>query len=659
MSKQSGWFRTANIYLYLLLKLLWAFLAILLTQVLFYVFNTRIFHVEDFGEWMGILWGNIRFGLATVSAVMLPYMVLMLLPIRVRRSAWYRIVANLLLILPMVVALVANLCDCAYFQYTYRRLSSDIFAYLAIGGDMGHLVPLFIRDFWTLVVSGIILVVLYILMTAQTRLESKCIGTPHWSNDVVGSVVSLMVLFVMLRGGFNRQPIQLEDAARYCWMKNTALVDNSAYSILRTMGKDAIREVDNMPVEEEQTLFSPEFRTMNYRESDDSTSVAVAETDKKPNVVIIVLESFSQEYMNCYNDGMEEDFTPFLDSLAKVGHKYNGRSNGKKSIEGIPAVFASIPTLMETPFILSEYMDNKIDALPAILTRHGYQTAFFHGGYNGSMNFDKFSAKVGFQRYYGMNEYVAKHGDEAYDHAWGIFDEPFLQYTVEEMNAFEEPFMVGMFTLSSHHPYAVPKEYEGQFKKGRHPLLECVMYSDNALRRFFASASQQPWFKNTLFVITADHPGQGLTAQYNGYDGWYRVPMIFYAPGENYTTVDEQDNIYHAPVIKAPQFPNNPHRIVQQTDVMPTLMDYIGLNERAVCFGTSIFQHPQTGKQVAYGNGYYSLICQDERQPDMIRTAGYSGPYTFGDPEDVKYLQAVVQSYSKRMRGDALTVKKK
>ena len=128
MTKQSGWFRTTNIYLYLLLKLLWAFLAILLTQVLFYLFNTRIFHVEDFGEWMGILWGNIRFGLATASAVMLPFLFLMLLPIRVRWSWWYRILSHLLLIVPMVVALVANLCDCGYFQYTYRRLSSDIFA---------------------------------------------------------------------------------------------------------------------------------------------------------------------------------------------------------------------------------------------------------------------------------------------------------------------------------------------------------------------------------------------------------------------------------------------------------------------------------------------------------------------------------------------------
>ena len=659
MTKQSGWFRTTNIYLYLLLKLLWAFLAILLTQVLFYLFNTRIFHVEDFGEWMGILWGNIRFGLATASAVMLPFLFLMLLPIRVRWSWWYRILSHLLLIVPMVVTLVANLCDCGYFQYTYRRLSSDIFAYLTIGGDMGNLVPLFLRDFWPLVLCGFILVVLYVLMTVQTRLEQRRQGVVHWSNDVVGSVVSLLVLFVLLRGGFNRHAIQLEDAARYCWMKNTALIDNSAYSILRTIGKDDISNVANMPAEEEQALYTPEFRTMNYHESDDSTFVPVVETGKKPNIVIIVLESFSQEYMKCYNDGADVSFTPFLDSLAQVSHKYNGRSNGKKSIEGIPAVFASLPTLMETPFIISDYKDNKIDALPAIIARNGYQTAFFHGGYNGSMNFDKFSVQAGFQHYYGKNEYEKKHGDAAYDHAWGIFDEPFFQYVAEEINTFKEPFMVGAFSLSSHHPYNIPEEYKGQFKQGRHPLLQCVMYSDYALRQFFASAAQQPWFKNTLFVITADHPGQGLTPQYNGYDGWYRIPMIFYAPGEDYTTIDDMGNIYHAPVIKGPHFPDNSQRIVQQIDVMPTVLDYLGLNERAVCFGTSIFQQPQAGWQVVYGNGYYSLICQDERQPDMIRTAGYAGPYTFGDPDDVNRLKAIVQSYSKRMHGDALTTQKK
>lgn len=643
MKRKTSWLHTDNLALFFGLRLLWALLALLAAQLLFYLFNIRIFGAVGFRQVLAILLGNLRFGFATVALFMLPY--LLILPFRRRKPLplW----ADLLLLLPMVVALGVNVADWAYFQFTYRRISSDILPYLTIGGDMGNLLPLFLRDYWPVVVSGIALLALFVWISLKTKLLPYRQTRQHWSNRAAGSATVVLVLILSLHGGFHLHALQLSDAARYCYMKNTPLVVNSAYTIARTFPLPKLDDTQYMSDADAEAVIDLHFSTMNYGAPADTTVAAAY-----PNVVVLVLESFSQEYMGCYNGGREESFTPFLDSLAAIGHAYNGRSNGKKSIEALPSVFSSIPTFSETPFILSSYFNNDFGGLPASLARNGYHTAFFHGSYNGSMDFDKYCAKAGFQHYFGKDEYVAKHGDADADPAWGIFDEPFLQYSLEEISQFPEPFLAGFFTISSHHPYAIPESHKGEFKQGRHPLLQCVMYSDYALRRFFEEASRQPWYNNTLFVITADHPGQGLTPEYNGYDGWYRIPMIFFAPGER----GGADSAATRPVHRLP-FPDC-KRIVQQTDIMPSVLDYTGVRERCLCFGTSLFAQPQRGWQLVYGQGYYSMVTQSADSRELLRTAAFCGSgASFGDEEDLRLMQAVVQQYGKLMRENRLQEK--
>ena len=210
----------------------------------------------------------------------------------------------------------------------------------------------------------------------------------------------------------------------------------------------------------------------------DSCQLAI-DTLPQRNVVLIVLESFGQEFMGCYNTQEGADTrTPFLDSLAKHSLLYNGRSNGKKSIEGIMAINTGIPNLMSIPLTNSAYNEDDYTGLPAVLRKHGYRTAFFHGSYNGVMEFDRTCEKIGFDEYHGMNEYnadeMARKSD--YDGVWGIYDEPFLQYTAKRIGTYSEPFFAEVFTVTSHHPVPIPDEHKGEFKEGRHPILKCVEY---------------------------------------------------------------------------------------------------------------------------------------------------------------------------------------
>ena len=690
-TKKKNRILTSNIYAFLGLKILLTFLILILTQGFFYLANTRIFHVDGFGEWMGILWGNLIFGMATIGFALLPYLAANLLPFTFRWNKTFRVLTEVFLyILPSLFLIVANVCDGAYYQFTYRRLSGEIFRYLGIGGQMGALIPHFLIDYWYATVFGFAVILLFLWCSPRIRLLPRDRYRKHLLNDIVGFVLGGLVILFLFRGGFGKN-IHWHDTTKYCQAKNNALVTNSGYNILRTFSGGTLQEVNFMPDEEAQALFNPVFTTpQDYGESDwaeawEGWTFQAGQYGRGPsidsvdwrysNVVIIVLESFSQEYMGCYNQGLMPSYTPFLDSLAEHCVVYNGRANGKKSIEGIPAILTSIPTLMPFPLTLSDYADDTIDALPAILRRNGFHTAFFHGCYNGVMGFDQFCQKCGFDDYYGQNEYQSSTLNSKlstdYDGCWGIFDEPFLQYMVQKIGTFREPFFSTVFTISSHHPYTMPEKYKGHFPEGEHPLLSVVSYTDNALREFFNAARKTDWYQNTLFVITADHPGQGLHREYNDYDGWYRIPMMFYSPLREEVLAPELGPLYG--------MHKRENRIMQQTDIMPTLLDYLGINGvNTVCFGSSAFRNPNDGWQIAYGNGYYqletkhgvSVISQYEventqpkvgdRQWSQLSTGDHQWsqfPMVKNKKQKAKnqFLQAIIQQYNHRLINNQLT----
>lgn len=652
---------TSNQYLFLLKKYLLALFALFATQIVFRLCNTRLFHLEG-AEWISILWGNIRYGCATITAFLIPFLIICLLPFKWRGKKSFRIVSELLYNIPIVIILVTNLIDCAYYQFTYRRMSYEILGYLSVGGDMGNLVPHFLIDYWYVTLSGLAIIAAFLYFSL--RIHYKYRRETSSASDWVGCVLSLVVCFVLLRGGFHKEFIQMDEAPKYCQMKNSALVINSPYNILRTLGKDDLEEKEYIDAQEARKLYTPTFVGAASKEPTpignpywcvsagspqkigglllNNGSIAgqllnLLYDDNKfaivhKNIVVIVLESFSQEYMGCYNNSIMDSYTPFLDSLAERSIVFDGRSNGKKSIEAIPAIFASIPTWMEMPFIMSDYYKDSIVGLPKILRDNGYHTAFFHGSYNGSMDFDKFCDKAGFSEYYGRTEYG---NDSDWDHAWGIYDEPFLQFMAKKIGEFDEPFFAGIFTISSHHPYSIPEQHQGQFKKGKHPLLECVMYSDYALSQFFHACEKQPWYENTVFLITADHPGQGLHKEYNDYNGWYNIPMIFFDPSMAASGINRQ-NEYR-------------NELFQQIDIMPTLLDYIGVKGQYICFGQSHLQGNKNYWQILFGNGYYQILRNGQ-------ISAIEGDAKFGADEDIRFMQSVLQQYNHRLINDELTI---
>ena len=603
---------TQNIYGFVAWHFLGVFLLLMLTQLLFALVNHNLFLPSSFGEKMMMLWGNIRFGLSATAMVLAPFAFVMHLPLKWRYAQWYQAVARWLSAIGMGFLLAANIADIPYFQWTLRRTAGDIFSYLSNNFEGGALVGQMLKDFWPYFLLWLVLFDLWVFFVRNLRIvrSEKVHRKGYFWREWAKGILFLALVLTCIRGGWilQHKPLAPVDASRYAKAGNQALVINTPFSIIRTLGNtSSVNKVGYFSDEAElERCFSPVIPPMPIG------------SENRVNVVLLLLESFSEEYMGCINQG-GESYTPFLDSLAQHCAVYRGRANGKRSIESLPALFLGIPALMDKPYITSTFSQNRVTSLPQILKQHGYQTAFFHGAYNGSMNFDGFTKMIGFDHYYGMDEYD---NPNDFDGTWGIFDEPFLQFGVQQMSAMKAPFFVTLYTISSHHPYPIPEGYKGRFKKGEIPLLETIGYADNALRRFFESASKAPWFMNTVFIITADHSAQPLSDYYR--DHAYNVPFFIYYPREDYHGVSDQ--------------------LFQHIDFAPTLLSFLGMQDTCFSFGHNVLSSP-SGYHVVRPGNYYQM----EREGKTLVFDGASFSPADAKEEDKRFLQAVIQQYNNRM----------
>jgi phosphoglycerol transferase MdoB-like AlkP superfamily enzyme len=376
----------------------------------------------------------------------------------------------------------------------------------------------------------------------------------------------LIIFFFIggVKGGLwtDHRPLTLSDAGEYVKdPKDISLVLNTPFCIYRTTGKTNIKRATYFRSEKElEAIYSP-------------VHVAV-ETDsfRRENVVVIIMESFSKEFFKTFNTDLEggqyKGYTPFLDSLIQHSKTFQySFANGRKSIDALPSVISSLPNV-GIQYVLSPFSGNKINSLASLLKTKGYHSAFFHGAPNGSMGFESFMSMAGVDEYYGMTEYG---NDADYDGWWGIWDHKFLPFTAGKINEFNEPFVSVTFSLSSHHPFSVPQEYQEKFKGGPVKLQRCIQYADFSLREFFKKASQMPWYKNTLFVITADHTSLSQFPEYKSNSGLYSVPIIFFKPDHTLKGMDQT--------------------IVHHADVMPTILDYLNYDDKYVAFGRSAFRN--------------------------------------------------------------------
>ena len=474
------------------------------------------------------------------------------------------------------LALAINLGDAVYFQYTMRRTTTTVFGEFSNEGNLGSIFGTeFINHWYLVLLFAVVMWGLYKLYAMPRR--------KHAAN--LASLLLIVPLSIAgMRGGFTTavRPITVSNANQYAQHPaDAALVLNTPFSLIRTIGKSVFVVPNYYQSDTElASIYTPEHQTK-------------ADTLVKKNVVVLIIESFGREYIGAFNKDLEggryKGYTPCIDSLIAQSTTFRySFCNGRKSIDGMPSILSSIPMFVE-PFFLTPASMNDYTGLAGILGNEGYQTAFFHGAQNGSMGFEAFAKKTGFQRYYGRTEYEAAHGTNDFDGTWAIWDEPFFQYYAEEMSKMQQPFMTAIFSASSHHPFAIPQQYKSQFPEEHLPIQKCIRYTDMALGKFFATARKQPWFSNTIFVLTSDHTNQSDHAEYQSDLGGFCSPIIIYDPSQPVGRMEE--------------------KVAQQIDILPTILGMLGYQKPYMAFGIDVLNTPAEDTwAVNYLNGIYQYV---------------------------------------------------
>ena len=629
-----------------LLAVLWNLLLV------YFVYQiARLEYYVENRDYLSYTWdifqGGLLFDTSAILYTNALYVVMMLFPLHWKENKIYHKVCQWLFVVVNSITFAINLADSVYFRYTMRRTTTTVFEEFSNEGNLGSIIGTEFLNHWYLVL--LFALVVFLLWRCYVEPSINSHSLKWWRYDVA-CLLSLLLFAPFcvagMRGGFTTavRPITISNANQYASRPvDAALALNTPFALIRSIGKNVFVVPHYFSDEKALASMYTPIHTPN-----DSAAVV------KKNVVVLIVESFGREYIGALNKDLEggkyKGYTPYVDAFIGKSTTFQySFCNGRKSIDGMPSVLSSIPMFVE-PFILTPSSMNDYTGLAGILGQEGYETAFFHGAQNGSMGFQAFAQKTGFKHYFGRTEYEAAKGTDDFDGTWAIWDEPFLQYYAEEMGKMKQPFMTAVFTASSHHPFVIPEQYKQQFPEGKLEIQKCIRYTDMAIGKFFETASKQPWFENTIFVLTSDHTNMSDHDYYQTDLGGFCSPIIIYEPSHPEGQVID--------------------KIAQHIDILPTVLGMLGYQKPYFGFGIDLLNTPS---EDTWAVNYLSGIYQYVRNGYVLQFDGQKtkGIYSLSDslmqqnlihqPSVVSHqsqmereLKAIIQQYMERMTQNRL-----
>ena len=550
-------------YTVLIYRILLVHIAYLLLRVLFVIFNNDIVQVYDLENFFYLSILGLRFDSSAIAYSNLLFIFFSVLPLSFLREKKHQFFSALIYFISNSFFLILNFIDFAYYRFNLNRMMGNFLESISQESNKVTLIFHFLFRYLNLVLLFFLFLLIWIALYRLVKIREVKIenNKMYYLSSIFGLLISSALIVMMARGGDFRKstrPITLIDSMdNLSKPVHSDVVLNTTFTIIRTWGKNSFKKSFRFNDFEITNQVKP-IKTYNERK-----------VFKKPNIVIFIIESMGREYWGELNKNRNiknfESFTPFLDSLSKHSLIFpNAFSTSRKSIHAMPSILAGVPSF-ETAYTSSYYSRQKLESIVSISNALGYDTSFFHGAKNGSMGFQGFASTLGYDNYYGRDEF---NDDNEYDGFWGIWDEPFLQFSKSILDNKNEPFLATIFTITSHEPYIIPVKFEGVFDKGYLPIHKCVGYTDYSIRQFFKSIEKSSWFENTIFIFTSDHTNQSYFKYYQSTVNRFASPLLIYKKSSDFKGTDS--------------------RLASHLDIYPTVAELIGYKKPFRSWGRSL-----------------------------------------------------------------------
>lgn len=306
----------------------------------------------------------------------------------------------------------------------------------------------------------------------------------------------------------------------------------------------------------------------HYQSKGKLNQQAIVDTlpEVKKNIVLITVESLSASFMERY--GNTDQITPHLDQLAKESLVFDNLfAVGNRTVRGLEAVTLSRPPSAGESIVKQEN-NGDLFSMGKLLKSKGYTVQYLYGG---DSYFDNMKTFFGGNHYEIIDKSALDKSEITFSNIWGVCDEDMFAKALKTFDANSQkgqPFFSHIMTVSNHRPYTYPSGKidiagDAQSRDGG------VKYTDFAIGQFIAQAKTKPWFKDTVFVIVADHCASSAGKASLPLER-YHIPAMIYAPG--FVT------------------PKQEERLVSQIDIMPTLLGMLHFSYTSQFYGQDIYK---------------------------------------------------------------------
>jgi arylsulfatase A-like enzyme len=518
---------------------------------------------------------GLRFDVSMAIVMIGLPLILLLLPFGWSHHRYWQRAWQWIIYLALLLFLFMMVGDTIYFGNVHRHVGSEI---NILANDMDSMVGVVLRQYATA------LLLFGLGAAALAWLWHKALAAlPLKPRSPWLRLLALPFLFfgmlVVARGGIDGKPLSVGEA----FFSNTPaqgyLALNGAFAVSRALLEDppALREF--MPAELARALVQgvlagdgavfPDPDYPLYRSNVPSVQ------GKKPNVVVLMLESWGAQHIDALRMARNEaplGVTPNFDALARTGRLFNRfYANGQRSIQGAAAILSSQPTFPGMPFLGEGIEQNRQSFMGELARSQGYETFFLQSSERGSLRFDAIAARAGFGTYRGSEDIANLHETPKPAATWGTWDHNTLQAAHQLFAAARQPFLGFVFTSTTHTPWLIPDARFEKFKgkSDKELFLNTLFYADWALGELIAAAKKAGYYDNTIFVLVADHADE-FVSDSGHIPNLYNVPLLIVGPGIQ---------------------PGMDARIGSQFDILPTLMDLCGWQAPYAGMGRSLLDN--------------------------------------------------------------------
>ena len=590
-------------------------------RLLFVYFNNDLLQIDNFLQLTKLLYHGIRFDSMSIVYLNSIFILLSIIPFKINTSKIYQDVLIWIYFIFNGIGMLLNFIDFEYYRFNLNRLMSSFLEAIESEPNKSELILHYIFDYYHILIIYLTFLFVWIFLYKMVKLKDQLSfrNKNYYLSSLFICLFTAVFCVMGARGGDlkkSTRPITIIDAMDNVNNPQHAdIILNTPFTILKTLFKKPfklINKFNNDEILNELNTIKQYNRVLK---------------DPSPNVIIFILESMGREYWGSMNKERKikdfKGFTPFLDSLAEHSLVFsNAFATSRKSIHAMPSILAGIPSF-EISYTSTPYSKQKIESIVSIANSMDYNTSFFHGASNGSMGFLGFSNTLGFKNYYGRNEF---NNDDEYDGYWGIWDEPFLQFTKETLDNKKQPFLATVFTITSHEPYVIPKKYDNRFNQGIIPMHKCVLYTDFSIRKFFDESKNSDWFKNTIFLFTADHSNKSYYPYYQKTINRFANPIMIYIPNS--------------------EFKGEVNSLASHMDIYPTIVDLIGYKKPFRSWGKSLVTPDNLNSIVVnyLGGGSYFIM-----NDSLISVHNGEKAIGFYDIQDKNFKNNLIHKRNKKM----------